>query len=332
MLYLGEQNNALNQYSEKAICFLNIRIHGRKKRNGNGYSCGNNNCEVCKNLTKASKKLKLHKRFLDLLTPERIRLLVTSKPDKLLDILEETKIDYGKPFKLKHLKFKEQCKKLFVLSGYNNWFQNGINNYSLAKDLGIHSCTYCNREYTMAYKPDGHKGKGMVPQFDHWFPKKEYPLLALSFYNLIPSCATCNGIKSSVEMNLDDHMHPYVDCDISSSYCFDYLLNSTHQPRIAFLNKRLDKKSINTIYALNLPMIYSGHSDKELKDLYDLRYKYSNNYLQELLDNTFKSLPISEQEKYRLIFGIELDSKNYHKRIMSKFKSDIVKKLLSIKN
>lgn len=330
MLYLGEQNNALNQYSKKAICFLNIRIHGRKNK-GLGYECGDTNCEVCKSVTKVSKKLRLHKRFLDLLTPTRIVLIITSKPDKLLGILEDIKKDYGKPFKRSHLTFKEQCKKLFVLSGYNNWFQNGINNYSLAKDLGIHSCPYCNREYTMTYKPDGHKGKGMVPQFDHWFPKKEYPLLALSFYNLIPSCATCNGIKSSVEMNLVEHMHPYVDSDISSSYSFDYLLNSTSVPRIAFLNNRFDKKSINTIYALNLPMIYNGHSDKELKDLYDLRYKYSDNYLQELLDNTFKSLSISEHEKYRLLFGIELDEKDYQKRIMSKFKSDIVKKLLSIK-
>ena len=330
MLYLGEQNNALNQYSKKAICFLNIRIHGRKKSNGLGYRCSDSDCDVCKHGSKASEKLKLHKLFLDLLTPERIGLLVTSKPNKLLDILEEIKVDYGEPFKRPHLGFKEQCKKLFVLSGYNNWFQNGINNYSLAKDLGIHSCTYCNREYTMAYKPDGHKGKGMVPQFDHWFPKKEYPLLALSFYNLIPSCATCNGIKSSVEMNLVEHMHPYVDSDISSSYSFDYLLNSTSQPRITFLNNRLDTKSMNTIKALNLPMIYNGHSDKELEDLYDLRYKYSDNYLQELLNNTFKSLLISEQEKYRLIFGIEIDEDNYHKRPFSKFKKDIIKVLKSI--
>lgn len=79
-------------------------------------------------------------------------------------------------------------------------------------------------------------------------------------------------------------------------------------------------------------MIYHGHSDKELKDLYDLRYKYSDNYLQALLDNTFGALPISNEEKYKLIFGIELEEKNYHKRIMSKFKSDIVKKLLYIKD
>lgn len=331
MLYLGEQNNALNQYSKKAICFLNIRIHGGKKSNGFGYRCNYSDCDVCKQGSKASKKLRLHKRFLDLLTPDRIKLLVTLKPDKLLDIIEEIKVEYGEPFRSSHLQFKEQSKKLFVISGYNNWFQNGANNYSLAKNIGAHSCTYCNREYTMTYKPNGHKGKGMVPQFDHWFPKKEYPLLALSFYNLIPSCSTCNGIKSSVEMNLDDHLHPYIHSDISSSYSFDYLLNSTYQPRTTFLNNRKDSKSIDTINALNLPMIYNGHSDKELKDLYELRYKYSDNYLQELLNNTFKSLSISEHGKYRLIFGIELDEKYYHKRIMSKFKSDIVKKLLALK-
>lgn len=332
MLYLGEQNNALQCYSKKTICFLNIRIHGRKNEDGSGYRCDDSDCITCDSINKASVKLKLHKQFLQMLTPERITSIVTSKPDKLLELLKEIESEYGEPFKSSHLKFKKQCKKLFVISGYNNWFQNGVNNYSLAKALGINSCAYCNREYTMTYKPDGHKGKGMVPQFDHWFPKKEYPLLALSFYNLIPSCPTCNSIKSDVELNLNDHLHPYIDSDLSSSYSFDYLLSSTKQPRIAFINNRLDNKSIETFRALNLPMIYNGHSDKELQDLYDLRYKYSDNYLKVLMEKTFKSLPISEKEKYRLIFGIEIEEKDYYKRIMSKFKSDIVRKLLSIKN
>jgi len=331
MLHLGEQNAALNQYSKKAICFLNIRIRGRKKSDGSGYKCGDRDCIVCNNLTKASKKLKLHQRFLNLFTSDRIIQLITLKPANLLNLSKEIKEEYGNPFKSSYLSFEEQSKKLFVISGYNNWIQNGINNYELSTNLGIHSCTYCNREYTMTYKPIGHKGKGMVPQFDHWFPKKEYPLLALSFYNLIPSCATCNGIKSSIELNLEDHLHPYIDPNISSSYFFNYLLTSTSQLRINFLNNRLDDKSLNTIRSLNLPMIYNGHSNKELKDLYDLRYKYSDNYLKVLLEQTFSStIQISKQDRYRLIFGIEIEEKEYHKRPMSKFKKDIITELLSI--
>src|SRR5690606_28834361 len=125
-------------------------------------------------------------------------------------------------------------KELFVDSGYINWFLDEKKNYWLANLLDQHTCTYCNREYIFIYKK---KGKGMVPQFDHWFAKKDYPLLALSFYNLIPSCATCNTIKSSTPFNLRDHLHPYIDKNISSTYSFSYLPISNSQNKLIFKNK-----------------------------------------------------------------------------------------------
>lgn len=39
------------------------------------------------------------------------------------------------------------------------------------------------------------------PTFDHWFAKDDHPLLALSFYNLIPSCNICNSsVKGKKEI------------------------------------------------------------------------------------------------------------------------------------
>jgi hypothetical protein len=52
--------------------------------------------------------------------------------------------------------------------------------------------------------------------------------------------------------------------------------------------------------------IYNTHSEKELKDLLDLRYKYSKNYLDILLNKTFSGLSMSKEEAYRMIFGIEI--------------------------
>jgi hypothetical protein len=172
----------------------------------------------------------------------------------------------------------------------------------------------------------------MVPQFDHWFPKNEFPLFGLSFYNLIPSCATCNTIKSTTKLNLDQHLHPYEDELISSSYVFSYEPVDLDSNEIVFQNNSENEKGIETVNALKLPTIYKGHADKELKDLLDLKYKYSRNYLKILLDETFSSLEINEQERYRLIFGIELDEKHYHKKILSKFKADIIQQLLSMES
>ena len=41
----------------------------------------------------------------------------------------------------------------------------------------------------------------------------------------------------------------------------------------------------------------------------------------------FPNRGLSKEETYRLLFGTELDAKDFHKRPMSKFKHDILKEL-----
>ncbi len=95
----------------------------------------------------------------------------------------------------------------------------------------------------------------------------------------------------------------------------------------------MDAKTKRTLEGLGTKLVYSKHSEKELQDLIDLRMKYSENYLKNLLENTFeREIQMTKEEKYRLIFGIELSESSMHKRPFSKFKKDIIKELLSIKN
>ncbi len=327
MIYLGDQINALNKYSKDAICWLGIKIKSRKTRSRPlGYKCTDINCVHCNSGAKI--RSGINQDYRDLFTINLIKEIITSKPKRLVQIEVQLRNDY-KALGYTDQDFNLEGKKLFCESGYEEWFLDNKWNYELAKLLDKHTCTYCNREYIFVYK-NNIAGKGMVPQFDHWFAKTDYPLLALSFYNLIPSCATCNGIKSSVGMNLSSHLHPYLDVEISSSYRFSYLFDSTNSLKIIFKNNNsISAKPQNTYEVLNLEMIYEGHAAKELKDLYELRHKYSVNYLKILLEKTFGNLAMSDQEKYRLIFGIELDEENYHKRIMSKFKKDIIEELLN---
>ncbi|MFC4634652.1 hypothetical protein ACFO3O_12075 [Dokdonia ponticola] len=330
MIYLGEQNHALKIYSKVAICWLGIKIKGRKTKSKTlGYRCEDSNCSLCR--SRMNIRANVNQDFRDLFAEDLIIKIIVSKPEKLYEIYNRIKSQYLY-LGYTQEQFKTESDKIFVDSGYTDWFLSNKWNYKFAKLINKHTCTYCNREYIFVFKKE--KGKGLVPQMDHWFPKTFFSLLALSFYNLIPSCGTCNTIKSDAEFNLEKHLHPYVNKDISNAYKFDYIFKTAHVPEI-FLkeNTLIGNKGKNTFDALNLPFIYKGHSDKELKDLYDLRFKYSENYLESLIKNTFNShLPISDNEKYRLIFGIELDPKDYHKRIMSKFKNDIIEKLLNISN
>lgn len=325
MIYLGAQLQALDKYSGQAICWLSIKIKGRKtSRNLRGHHCGVSSCVYCSSKSKRRSGLDIE--FINLFTDRVIISLIKSKPEKLIKELNILRNQFlAIPFKTAKL-FDDNCESLFVNSGYNDWFLKEKLNYFLAQELDQHTCTYCNREYIFVYKNKA-GGKGMIPQFDHWFPKTNYPLLALSFYNLIPSCATCNTIKSAAKFKLINFLHPYVDSNISSTYSFSYYPTGVNSNRISIKKEGLAFKGLNTANALNLPLIYEGHSSKELQDLIDLKYKYSSNYLNILLEKTFGSLKISEQERFRLIFGIEIEEENYHKRIFSKFKRDILKEL-----
>lgn len=336
MIYLGEQVDALNAYSTEAVCWLGVKLKGRlTTSNRSGYSCSNINCSFCNGNGK--KRSGIDQGFRDLFTNANIKELIEAKPQRLFELNKNLHEQYVATTGRTAEDFKVDAKKLFVKSGFTDWFSKDESvgekwNYRLARLLDKHTCSYCNREYVFIYRNSSGKGKGMVPQFDHWFAKGNFPLLGISFYNLIPSCGTCNTIKSATDLNLEDHLHPYVDSNISRTYDFSYLPISNTDNKIIFKNRSLfNHKGIDTVNALNLPLIYKGHSSKELKDLIDLRYKYSDNYLNILLEETFGNLQISKEERYRLIFGIEVDDKNHHKRIFSKFKGDIISELLSIK-
>ena len=60
----------------------------------------------------------------------------------------------------------------------------------------------------------------------------------------------------------------------------------------------------------------------------DLRYKYSKNYLDILVNKTFNHINISHDEVYRMVFGVTFNEKDFHQRPFSKFKKDITSELL----
>ena len=326
MIYLGEQKEALQNYSSEITCWLKIKLRGKHSvANPHGHNCGNALCKTCSKPLKI--KSDLNPDFVGCFNNRIIDDIITSKPDKLLLIEKVIKRMFtGRGYDEND--FTEECKKLFVKAGYENYFYKNLN-YQLAEWLDIHTCTYCNRQYILVIRKTNGE-KGMVPQFDHWFTKSEHPLLSLSFYNLIPSCSICNSsIKSTATLRLEDHLHPYVDTEISNSFRFSYLAKSPSEYEVICKNQDPSSlKSQNTLDILETKLIYKGHSKKELQDLIDLRYKYSDNYLNTLLNKTFEKLEVSKSDKYRLIFGIEIDENNFHKRPFSKFKRDIVEELI----
>ena len=109
--------------------------------------------------------------------------------------------------------YKEELAKAKAENVFNYaWLSDSkARTYDLAEKLKVNTCPYCNRNYTVTVRK-GKKALIVRPDFDHYFPQSEYPLLALSFYNLIPSCLLCNrSIKLAKNMNYGKFIHPYED-------------------------------------------------------------------------------------------------------------------------
>ncbi|HTN20454.1 MAG TPA: hypothetical protein VL125_08270 [Pelobium sp.] len=207
-----------------------------------------------------------------------------------------------------------------------------ITSFKLAKMLNRNTCTYCNRVYTttIIFKDPktGQVNNGTRvtrPNYDHWYAHGKYPILGLSLYNLIPSCTICNSsVKGAVDFSLSKHLHPYTNKP-EQDFNFNYKSQSVNTNNVV-IDVQSKSKSANTLAAFQIAEVYNEHSAYELKDLLELRYKYSDNYLDTLFNRTFKVV-VSKKEAYRMIFGTEFEDIDHHKRPFSKFKKDILEKL-----
>lgn len=92
--------------------------------------------------------------------------------------------------------------------------------YKFCRGLNIDICPYCNRQYifTVAvHKKRMHKDNKKCitrPEIDHYYPKSIYPYLSCNLFNFIPSCPTCNHIKSNKDDGEDNEfslIYPYME-------------------------------------------------------------------------------------------------------------------------
>ena len=79
----------------------------------------------------------------------------------------------------------------------------------LVDKLNIKTCPYCNRQFIYTFNGRAPER----PELDHFYPKADYPLFCLSFYNLIPACHSCNHVKSEEEIGIN----PYYSCLLYTS-------------------------------------------------------------------------------------------------------------------
>lgn len=209
-----------------------------------------------------------------------------------------------------------------------------LNNALFVKDLDVKVCPYCNRNYILNFQKS--KSLEATAQLDHFFDKKEYPYLAISIYNLVPSCGTCNQRKSTKQETI---FYPYnesfnnsVKFSLKGIKSRDELIKENldffDEKRIELDYKILsDKDKVEKhIEVFNIKNLYNEHKDI-VSELLQKRVIYSDDYLESLLDEYEGTLFKNREDLLRLITGGYIDDTDINKRPLSKLIKDIGEEL-----
>ena len=222
---------------------------------------------------------------------------------------------------------------VFVINGYESKITKGDKKsiaYEIVKSIGVKTCPYCNRNYISLIEKTK-DSKRTRPQLDHFLPKSKYPYLACSFFNLIPSCSTCNLMKSDDDFKDKDFCSPYniEEYDVSFSYKLKDLnfLNTIDINNINLNDEEsveiiVESKYLQNDKCFELSKLYQNHKDTVL-ELILKKIHYPSSYINELINSNFAT----EEEIYRFLFSNYLNSKDMHKRPLSKLTRDIVEEL-----
>lgn len=224
----------------------------------------------------------------------------------------------------------------------------GMVAYDVLKNIGLRTCPYCNRHYTFTLYSKKNEFKSR-PEFDHFYDKSTYPFLAVTFFNLIPSCKECNHGKGTKEVGVN----PYF-ADFKS----DFIIVKPHSEENARESEDTKEKkmNVNEIFSISKESDFSvdfewhadlSSEDKEarnlnirnlgLKQLYDMHKDYVmeivekasayNALTREGIVDRFQGLFHSEGDVYNLIFGKYLSDAGQPKRPLSKLTADILHQL-----
>lgn len=278
------------------------------------------------------------KAFCDyLLSDNNLWNLAETPADKLTDRINEYQnkfTEFGLPKIARKKTLLYKCAyTLFVEIGYKE-----LDAIRILDSIDVDVCPYCNRIFVKAIKTDkersdSKKGKKVVRgELDHFYSKELYPFLAVSRYNLIPCCSYCNGVNGK---HIDDAIEkklysPYLIKEDNSDSRFKVSFPSSKCLSLAKCTEGITVDYVCEEYMegnkkeFNIEALYNSHKDyaAEIYQLSQMRTKHQ--YYRFLKNHLTKSgYTVSKDEIGRLLLGAYTSSKDFNKRPLSKFITDI---------
>lgn len=210
-------------------------------------------------------------------------------------------------------------------------------------------CPYCDRSY-ITYRNNGKNSK-FSGQLDHYYPKSDYPLFAMSLFNFIPCCASCNHTKSNSKLLT---LYPYEEGagDImvfTSKPKGDYRTDEYEQNLTDLLLGRrkanisltlevntsdaeLEKRLNNSKSVFELESLYQSHCNL-VSELYLRKRIYDEGSFLDVFESLSTRLGLSlttESELEAFLYGYQWDGEGfYHDRPLAKLTGDLLKQIKS---
>jgi hypothetical protein len=211
---------------------------------------------------------------------------------------------------------------IFVSSCYGN---KCFDKHNFISKIDLKTCPYCNRNYIYGISRNGK----IKPQIDHFYPKSKYPFLAMSFYNLIPSCPTCNGFEAKGEKDPLDKDNELINPYLISSDDFKFSFELKNVSSKDFIEIKLIPPTNGYNQLFKLDELYKKHNDHVEELIFKSEIKYPQSYRKVIEDMFNKSNPKWKQniDFNRFLLGYYVSEDELHKRPLAKLHKDIALQL-----
>ena len=183
-------------------------------------------------------------------------------------------------------------------------------------------CPYCNADTVYAFEKANKRN--VASALDHFYPKSEYPFLALSLYNLIPVCSRCNSqMKGPSDMT--KIANPYIE-DIHKNVIFFPVIEKSQPPLdkpcsiVILPRKGCDQKAIEYVRLFELERLYSSAFARDAWLCMEKMRLFTPEFRQDLARRIKQDDP---QLIESLLFGMPLDESEINKTRLGKMQLDI---------
>jgi hypothetical protein len=243
---------------------------------------------------------------------------------------------------------RERCVKVFSYEKFSKVKLNEIhhrdewNAYNFINRVSVKSCPYCNFELitTLEHYEEADEDGGiyyeMRSALDHFLAKSLYPFFAVSPYNLVPSCDTCNTrLKKAKDFKNPVHMSPY-EAGFDKECNFEITFNN-HDKNIELINK------IYTIAEIDFNEVeikLGGNCEARLNNSANFKLAKRYNHHKDVISNFLSKLPQVHSKRFKdygdllssgdtlqqicKFIGHELDNQKYKDVPLSKLKHDLL--------